>query len=69
MSANKAFSGNYVPKKKKFRYKAISKFHLTQMYGNYFILHYINDPKCLQHKVYLGIAFFLVRGVLKAFVR
>ena len=33
--------------------------HLYQIYTNYFIPHYTNDPLCLQHKVYFDMAFFL----------
>ena len=29
------------------------------MYNDYFIPHFDNDPRCLQHKVYFDIAFFL----------
>ena len=32
---------------------------LQQIYDNYFIPHYSNNPVCLQHKVYFDIAFFL----------
>ena len=32
---------------------------MKQIYQNYFIPHYDNEPVCLQHKVYFDIAFYL----------
>ena len=32
---------------------------MKQIYEDYFIPHWNNDPVCLQHKVYFDIAYFL----------
>ena len=37
----------------------LSRDHIDQIFTNYFIPHWNNDPRCLQHKVYFDIAFFL----------
>ena len=37
----------------------LSRQHIDQIHTNYFIPHYDNDPRCLQHKIYFDIAFFL----------
>ena len=44
--------------------RAIVPFHnnTEQIYKDYFSDHYNNDPRCLQHKVYFDIAYFLGKG-------
>ena len=37
----------------------LSQEHIEQIYKNYFVPHWDNDPRCLQHKVYFDIAYFL----------
>ena len=37
----------------------MSKDHVEQVYRDYFIPHYNNDPRVLQHKVYFDITYFL----------
>ena len=44
---------------KRRRHLPLSRHHLDQIHSNYFMPHWDNDLKCLQHKVYFDIAFFL----------
>ena len=58
------FTGNLRDQKEKGLDKSrrrppLSQTHVKQIYNNYFIPHYDNDPRCLQHKVYFDIAYFL----------
>ena len=58
--ANKVFQGNLVAQKSKgldtsSSQRLISPEHLKQMFDNYLIPHWDNDPKCLQLKVYFDI--------------
>ena len=39
-------------------HKPISEVHLKQIFDNYFMPHWDNDPTCLMRKVYFAIAFF-----------
>ena len=41
------------------RHQPIAQADLDKIFTNYFMPHYDNDPRCLQHKVYFDIAFFL----------
>ena len=41
------------------RHKPIEQEHLKQIFDNYFIPHFDNDPKCLQLKVYFDIAYYI----------
>ena len=70
-SANKVFSGNLHDQEEKGldksrSYPPVLKKHLQEIYDNYIIPHFDNDPKCLQHKVFFEIAFFLGKEVRKA---
>ena len=40
-------------------HQPISQTDLDTIYTNYFMPHFDNDPRCLQHKIYFDIAFFL----------
>ena len=66
---NKVFSGNSVVQKSKSldtssSHRPIGSAYLDQIFENYLVPHWENDPKCLQLKVYLDIMFFLgKRGV------
>ena len=41
------------------RHRPIHQGHLKQIFNNYFIPHFDNDPKCLQLKVYFDIAYYM----------
>ena len=61
---NKVFSGNLVVQKSKglnvsSSHRLISAEHLVQIFNNYLIPHWHNDPKCLQLKVYFDITYYL----------
>ena len=58
------FLGNLRDQKEKGLYKSrrwppLTQDHIEQIYENYFLPHFDNDPCCLQHKVYFEIAYFL----------
>ena len=62
--ANRAFAGNLRKQKDEGKdtsksHKPIEEGHMKQIYDDYFIPHWNNDPGCLQHKVYFDIAYFL----------
>ena len=40
---------------------------MEKIYTNYFIPHFDNDPRCLQHKIFFDISFFLGKRGLEGF--
>lgn len=65
-AANRVFTGNIRLQKEQGLDKSshrtpVSQEHMQQIYDNYFVPHWSNDPKCLQHKIFFDLVYFMGR--------
>lgn len=65
-SSNTVFSGNLRMQKEQGLHKTtervpLSRAEIQTMYENYIIPHFDNDPKCLQHKVWFDLVYYMGR--------